>query len=222
VIRSATQIWSNGKLKISCLFFFSFLSIAAGTLASDIQHNDPSQFDPDEQATVLVLPFSKYAFFAPKKMIETLREADSFDINVHVQERFEKLLDRLNDIDCDYSFSSLENETALALIQHFRFNEKDKSFVLDVEALSEEAQEQLTGDFDYVLILSQYHVDADLESKQPAHTVYFDLRGSDLSSIVASDVTGKLLHNKILDPKERESLVLKDLAKKLCQKISKN
>jgi len=220
VIKSATKIWSNGKLKISLLFFVSFFCIAAGLVSNNVASQQATLEDEDKPI-VLVLPFSKYGFFAPRKTMETLRKGESFDINTHVNQRFTNLLDRLNDINCDFQFSSLETEEAMSIVQQFRFNKEGGLLVLDTKTLAEEVQSKLGADVDYIMVCGQYHIDADIESKQPATTIYYDLRKSDLSSVGAAKATGKLYQGKILDPKERESLVLSDLAKKLCQKISK-
>lgn len=218
MIKSATKIWSSGKLKISGLFFIAFFCIAAGLISDTEKQQTTSE---DDKPTVLVLPFSKYGFFAPRKTMEALREGESFDINTHVNQRFTGLLNRLNEIDCDFQFSSLENEEAMSIVQQFRFNKEGDLFVLDTQSLPEDVQSKLSSDVDYILVCGQYHIDADIESKQPTTTIYYDLRKSDLSPLGASKATGKLYQNKILDPKERESLVLNDLAKKLCQNISK-
>lgn len=155
--------------------------------------------------------------------MQAFREAGDFDLNQYTQDRFEEFFGHLEKSECGFDFLRLETVQAYDLIKEFRFNKTNEEFVLDVAQLNEATAATLIEQkVDYILFLSQYHIDADIESKQPAHTVYYDLRKADLSAFGAGRATGKLFQSKIQDVQEREQLVLNGLTKKLCQKISKN
>ncbi len=227
MIKNAIKTLSSGKLKISgaLMLHLSLIALLNLSFSSNTLHSCAAPFQFVEQevkATILVLPFSKFGYFAPKKVMKEMRAAGDFDINEHTQSRFSNLISQLNEEECAYKYTTLEKDKAYELIDNFRFDKEDGNYLLDVEDLDDESKEALTTDADYILFISQYHVDAAIESKQPAHSVYYDLRKSDLSPLGSSKATGKLFQGKISDPKMREKLVIKSLAKKLCQKISKN
>jgi len=155
-------------------------------------------------------------------MMNAIRESGDFDYDAYIEGHFNDLMQVLQSNDCDYQFTALENDVAYSLIRNFRFEQKNDALELNVVELTDEVKQELNQEVDYFLFVSQYHIDADIESKQPAQTVYFDFRKSDFSPLVSDKASGKLYQLKIQDSQKREELVMNSLAKKLCQKITKN